>query len=194
MSISVTNFGDYSVKSIKSFMGREGLGFNANLYRGKKKVAFLRDDANGGEVDIDWVTGKNPQTREDYPTEIAWNKAWAKYHSANKVESDLLDTHLKTLPNIDSNYEGVEPLVVDAGWFVTDLVSKWESEKDLRKMQRQCRTKTLFRQSNAGQGRYQILNAVCDDAVRARLHRDFGQEVEIFNDVLANNETPSVLI
>ena len=35
------DFGDYSVKNIKSFIGMEGYGFNANLYRGKKKIAFL---------------------------------------------------------------------------------------------------------------------------------------------------------
>jgi hypothetical protein len=193
MSITVTNFGDYSVKSVKSFMGREGYGFNANLYRGKKKIAFVRDDASGGEVDVDWTCGKPPMNRDDYPTEEASQQAWAEYHQANQVEKDLLETHLNTLPPAPSSYEGVEPLTIDEGWFVTDCVSKYEADRDLRKMKKQCSAKTLFRKSDAGYGQYQILNSPCDDSVRARLHRDFGNDVEIFNDVLANNEIPSVL-
>ena len=52
---------DHSLKAVKTFMGREGYGLNANLYRGKKKVATILDDANGGEMDINWsdfATGK----------------------------------------------------------------------------------------------------------------------------------------
>ena len=45
----------YQVKKIKLFRGREGEGYNCNLYRGNSKVAEVRDDASGGEVDFDWT-------------------------------------------------------------------------------------------------------------------------------------------
>lgn len=192
MSITVTNFGDYSVKNVKSFMGREGYGFNANLYRGKKKVAFCMDSANGGMLDIDWVVGKIPAPKDSYPTEDAYSQAWAEYRTANKEEEDLLDNHIATLPPANSDFSE-DGLTIDADWFITDCVSKFEEEKDLRKMRKQCVTKTLFRQVNANAGSYQILSVPCDDDVRARLHRDFGEDVEIFNDVLANGGIPSIL-
>jgi hypothetical protein len=193
MSRTVENFGEYSVKNVKSFTGREGYGFNANLYRGRKKIAFCRDMAHGGEVDVDWSCGTPPRNRDDYPTEDAYNQAWAEYRQANQEEKDLLQAHLDTLPSVPSNFEGHGDLTIDAGWFVSDCVAKFESEKDLRKMRKQCQTKTLFRKASAGLGQYQICKAPCDDTMRARLRRDFGDDVEIFNDVLANNEIPSVL-
>lgn len=43
------------LKAYKSFEGREGYGFSANLYYKNKKVAFCFDSADGGEMDIDWL-------------------------------------------------------------------------------------------------------------------------------------------
>ena len=44
----------YLLKSVKFFRGMEGHGYNANLYHGKRKVAFAYDDARGGCVYIEW--------------------------------------------------------------------------------------------------------------------------------------------
>ena len=53
-SIKIINNSKFSIKSIKTFKGREGYGINANLYYNNKKVAFLLDSGNGGCLDIDW--------------------------------------------------------------------------------------------------------------------------------------------
>ncbi len=58
--VEVTNSLDqaiaaYSVIKVKSFMGREGHGFNATLCRGGKAVAFVWDDASGGPTSFDWI-------------------------------------------------------------------------------------------------------------------------------------------
>ena len=45
----------YEVKSVKGFEGRQGYGYNANLYRDGNKVAAVRDMADGAEVNFDWV-------------------------------------------------------------------------------------------------------------------------------------------
>ena len=158
----IENFGEYSVKNIKSFMGREGLGFNANLYKGKKKIAFAYDDASGGEVDIDWI---------------------------DRNEEAELDRFCNTLPVLEFENPKVT-LTVDAGLFVSELVERF---RDVNKMRKQCRTKTLFRSSDEGYGRYRILNAICDDRTRTHLRTKYGNDVEIFNDVLASGGTPSVL-
>lgn len=44
----------YTLKSVKTFIGREGHGFNAVLCRDGKPVADVLDDASGGPVDFHW--------------------------------------------------------------------------------------------------------------------------------------------
>jgi len=41
---------DYSVKKVIEFEGMDGSGYNATLYRGSKKIAFIIDEGNGGEL------------------------------------------------------------------------------------------------------------------------------------------------
>lgn len=57
---------DYNVKGIKSFIGMEGSGFNATLYRGKKKVAFVIDSAQGGDYDYQWYDKAEEKILRDY--------------------------------------------------------------------------------------------------------------------------------
>jgi len=166
MANDVKDFGDYSVKNIKSFVGHDGYGFNANLYRGKKKVAFCLDDARGGEVDIQWLDWKD------------------------RTEAKLLDAHVATLPKVEAH--GLT-LTIDAGWFVSELVTKWEDEKELRKLQKLCKTKTLFRQADSKSNSYFVLPAILTDALREHLKQKHGNDLEIFNDVFAEGKVPSVL-
>jgi len=49
----------YTVKGIKTFTGMEGHGYNATLYRDGKAVAFVIDDASGGDLQIEWKDHKD---------------------------------------------------------------------------------------------------------------------------------------
>ena len=49
-----------TVAKVKSFIGNEGYGFNADLLADGKKVAFVMDAAWGGEYEFDWV---NPEAQ-----------------------------------------------------------------------------------------------------------------------------------
>ena len=163
----IENFGEYSVKNVKNFMGRDAYGYNANLYRGKTKVAFVIDDGNGGEPMIDWT-------------------------SRNTEEQQLLDKHCASLPPLDSGYEGMSPLEVDAELFIGELISNLIQEKDIKKLRRDCETKTLYRSKKDGYGQYAVIKHVIDDKVRQHLKTKYGEDVEIFNDVLAQGKIPSV--
>lgn len=44
----------YSVKNVKTFVGMEGQGYNATLYRDGVAVATVIDDATGGPIMIQW--------------------------------------------------------------------------------------------------------------------------------------------
>jgi len=167
MANDVKDFGDYEVKSVKSFVGNEGYGFNANLYRNGKKIGFCVDDAGGGGM---------------FP--IHWDK-----NVDRQEEQRLLTAHIKGLPKVQAH--GME-LTIDESWFVTELVTKWETERDIKKLQKKCATKTLFRHSKCKVGGYMIMSAICDEKMRAKLKADYGEDVEIFNDVLAEGKLPSV--
>lgn len=65
----------YTVGQIKSFQGREGYGFNANLYRDGKKVAFVYDDASGGMFHYDWLAKDRAQATAEEAAFAAAAKA-----------------------------------------------------------------------------------------------------------------------
>jgi len=188
----VKDFGDYSVKNVKSFRGHDGYGFNANLYRGNKKVAFLLDEAHGGEVDIDWLA-PIPKNENEYASKEAKDKAWAKYRRIRDEESGLLDAHVKTLPKVKSSFGDGMELTIDAGWFVTELVTEWEKGKELRKYQRQCSTKTLFSTSDQNKGEFFVLKQAFGEKVKTYIETKYGKDVEIFNEIFEQGKIPSVL-
>ena len=45
---------NFDIKKFKSFTGREGYGFNAELWMDGKKAAFVIDEASGGEFSYHW--------------------------------------------------------------------------------------------------------------------------------------------
>ncbi len=60
----------YTVNAVKTFMGREGYGFNCNLLCNGKKVAFVIDDASGGMINIQWLDyGKERDENRRTPAE-----------------------------------------------------------------------------------------------------------------------------
>jgi len=90
---------DYNVKGVKSFRGMEGYGFNATLYRGKIKIAFVIDEANGGCYHYDWF---------------------------NRAEDKILRDHCESLPK-EVVYD--MEIAVDSDMLVGALVDKYENDK-----------------------------------------------------------------
>ena len=44
---------NFRITALKTFEGREGIGYTCNLYLNDKKVGSVRDTANGGPVEFD---------------------------------------------------------------------------------------------------------------------------------------------
>jgi hypothetical protein len=169
MADYIKDFGDYSVKNVKNFMGREGYGFNCTLYRNGKKVGTCIDDASGGGM---------------YP--VDWDRKVDR-----KEEQRLLNEHIKSLPKVQ--YSSERELTVDEGLFVSELVNKFEKDKEVRKVKRQCESKTLFRTKDQREGQYYIINFPFDQRVKDHIIKNNGTDVEIFNEVFAKGEIPSVV-
>jgi len=181
----VKDFGPYSVKNVKNFMGRDTYGFNCTLYRDGKKVATCIDDGNGGEIDIQW-SGPVPRTG-------ASQEAWKRWHEWKDNEEKILVSHIQTLPKVKSEYGDGGDLTIDEGWFVTELVNKYERDKEIRKMRRQCQSKTLYRTPDQGKTQYYIHNAPFVKQLGDALRKKYGEDVELFNEVFEQGGIPSVL-
>jgi len=55
-----------------------------------------------------------------------------------------------------------------------------------------CKEKTLFRSSQFMPDWFEIFNHAVNDEVRQILKKEHGNDVEIFNDVFAQGELPSI--
>ena len=56
----------YTVKNVKSFIGREGYGYSCTLCKDGKKIGTVTDTANGGEVDLYLDSRELEQELRDY--------------------------------------------------------------------------------------------------------------------------------
>ena len=55
----------YTVKGVKSFRGMEGYGFNATLYNGSKRIAFVIDEGRGGGLLFRYFDMANGKVAEE---------------------------------------------------------------------------------------------------------------------------------
>ena len=94
-SIKIINNSWFSVKGLKTFIGREGHGVNANLYYKGKKVAFLLDSGNGGCLDIDWESvSKNVGIRVQG---VGYLRGWNNPEIVKEAQQ-YLQTLIQSLP------------------------------------------------------------------------------------------------
>lgn len=93
----------WTVKGVKSFVGREGYGFNATLCRNGVRVAFVMDEASGGQYRYDWC---------------------------DRAEEKILRDHCTTLPPVE--VQGMS-LPNGPDLFVGSLVDAFESAKKMKR-------------------------------------------------------------
>ena len=125
---------DYKVKNIKTFRGMEGIGFNANLYRGTKKIALVIDDAQGGPFRYEW---------EDYKAERVSidgkDYSGREFTYKGTPEEKLLVEYASSLPSI--KHGGIE-IPTSPDLIVEKLINEVEDRRHFKKL---AKTKTLFR-------------------------------------------------
>ena len=121
---------DLELKSIKTFIGREGEGASANIYWKGKRVGTYLDEANGGEEYIDF-DHKNPLCDE----------AWEFIQSLPKF------SHNEWLESVNHRSEPIgdgKDDVRDSSWkwyWASALITNFHCKKDLKKF---CRTACVF--------------------------------------------------
>lgn len=124
----------YTVKGIKTFIGMEGHGYNASLYRDGKLVAFVIDDASGGPLQVEWKDAKDGLV--EVQTKAYDGKPWTVKMTR---EEKRLHDHATSLP--PSVCEWTDPatgkaaeLDMTSDLFIEGLVNDALLLKDVAKM------------------------------------------------------------
>lgn len=169
---------NWTVKNVKSWTGRDGIGTECSLYRDGKKVARCLDDGNGGEMHFEWADWKAPKvdiniTVSDYKAEPDANgdRPEIPHTYRGTPEEKLLAEYANT--QTDSTYG--KPMRKDAGWVVSELCDAYERNKRLK-------NKTGFVVLENGRETEYTMNTPYTPEVKARLEAKYGDKlVRILN-------------
>ena len=129
----------YSVKGFKEHRGTEGYGYNATLYRDGKKIAFVIDEGNGGEVIFEWNDRLAPRVEihsHGYQDEPITYQGTPE----EKLLVELADSQTYTFDGHTGRKDGAI--------LMGDFIRRY-----------QLRNKTEFSLRSDGEGRVRVVNA-----------------------------------
>ena len=115
----------YTVKNVRTFIGNEGQGFNANLYRDGIKVAFVFDDANGGDYSYQWEDREAPKVDIHI---IGWKDKPVTYKGT--PEEKKFREFVETLPKVKEELFP-EGLRVSDDMYMDDLIDAFTFRRTL---------------------------------------------------------------
>lgn len=154
----------FTLNGIKTFVGRDGYGLNANILKDGKKVGVVLDDARGGEVDIDF----NDRIIE--AEFLAFTAAW--FNANGEREKSLAQFAEWGSAVTPENYNPSNQDMAET--WINDFVDSAAQEKRLKA---QAKKKTLYRLKGDKLGEWRIVNEASDRAV-AYLHNKYGATIE----------------
>lgn len=131
------------IKSLKTFRGMEGSGYNASVYSNGKKVFDVIDDATGGELMIDAIG-----------------------EAGKKAEAEL-KALCATLPK-DESYGVAIDITVDI--YLDDLINEYNLQKKLARCRAKA---TPFRLPGDSEDGYRTINTPDVAKAKAFLDKKF---------------------
>jgi len=158
---------NFSVKNIKSFNGREGVGYSATLYLDGKKFAEIFDDANGGEVEVNCFD-YHSHTKVKIKTYIDKDGVQQTWDVSPNYA--LLHNYVLTLPQWKSLFSD-EMYDMTVGLFVEELVNKILEEKKLAKAKKKG---ICFKLNVDNKNTYRTINTHDMEVAVAYLNKQFG--------------------
>lgn len=174
----------YTIKGLKTFIGREGHGYNVNLHRDGIRVAFIIDHATGGEVDFQWLDRNGKNWVECEVTRWDGKPETVRMTPEEKLLREFLKGKMSPpcFPgDVESQMTPVE--------FVVSLITEHEVNQKLRKI---CKTKTAFRLVGDEALSYRAIPVVFTPKVKQNLLESLanqGKELaEIYNETLLEKE------
>ena len=172
----------YTIKNVKKFRGMEGTGFNLNLLRDGKKVAFVMDEGCGAEPCFEWVDEAKPKV--DVPW-LNFQQEPISILRCSPEEAALYESLRGQTIKMDNFRGGTITMAVDPEMFVGDLFEKYENDKRFARL---CKTKTLFRLKGDKEGEWRALTVhgvSFNKAAKDKIISKYGDQVEeILNETL----------
>ena len=104
----------FEIKGLKTFVGRDGMGAQGNIYYGGKKVGWYNNSADGGMADISFDGERERRTQ----MELLLKEATRKYYERFPLTGQFAD------------------LTPDEELFMEDLVNFTMDEKEFKKYQK----------------------------------------------------------
>lgn len=155
----------YEVKGVKSWTGRDGYGYECNLYRDGKKVARVLNEGNGGQTMFYWADTEAPKvevTHDFYGKEVT--------RKVSPEEAALLE-HVKgmTYEFYGETYDHSDET------FVGGLVDEYEEAKQFK---RWCRKSVVFRLKGDKEGAWRTMKAKYDERAVKFLKDKYGDKIE----------------
>ena len=157
----------YSVKKVKTFRGMEGHGYNADLYRDGKKIAFVMEEGCGGEPTFEWEDHSKPQVDINI---IGHNDQPITYQGTpeEKLFVELANSQSYTFFGHTGRKNGA--ILMD------DILENF-------KLKKTCKTKTAFRLTTDGEDSYHVIKESFSPDLRAWLVQEHGADlIEIINE------------
>lgn len=150
----------YTLKGIKTFNGREGDGYEASLYLGKKKVAWAFNGGDGGCDDYRFVS------KED---EKAFSDFCEKWYQTSRAKPEFE----KLVGHTGTDHTHYDRALAMELW-VAEFIADREEEKLLKRL---SRTKTLFRLKGDPVGEWRSCNTVDPRAI-PEIQKKHGDQIE----------------
>jgi hypothetical protein len=173
----------FTLSKIKTFNGMEGHGLNAVVMMDSIPIAFVLDDASGGEVQIDFANPlQNPasykKTMADKPLMESRRKAFEEFCAKWYVESGTEARDREQWEEWNKQGGGAHPFKRDAhGMMVTWINHTVDEIANKRRFDRLAKNKTLFRVDGDAEGAWRTLKAPYSPAVQKFLDQKYGAKV-----------------
>lgn len=160
----------YTVRKVKTFVGHEGHGFNAELLRDGVPVAFALDEGNGGGVRFDWYD------RTYAPFKLERTDGGNPVTLKIPVEAAVLHEHIKGQTR--TAYGEAFPLSMDM--FVSELIDAYETERTIK---RKCKKTTCYRLVGQKPGEYMQTAMVYSKELADKIRAKYGEKLDfIYNE------------
>jgi hypothetical protein len=166
----------YTLTKIKTFRGMEGQGLNATLMHNGEAIAFVLDDANGGEVHFDFrnpgqtLKSFNATTNEDADRE---EKEFGEYCLVWFLESGGQAERAERHKEFAADWDKPPHASVAMEYWVNHHV---DEALNKRRFDRLSKTRTLFRLVGDKPEVWRTISAPWSPAVQASIEKKYGAD------------------
>ena len=153
------NNSNFTIKGFKTWATYDGGGYQFTLHLDGKKFAFVHNDGNGGDVQVDCFDINEPKV-ECLST---WDDKTIFKATPNYA---LLHNYVRSLPKW-KGFDGKEEYTMTMGIWIDEIVNQYEMDKKLAKAKKKG---TTFKLLTDGNGVFRTLNVL--DVAKAKEYLD----------------------